>query len=271
MSQLAQRNGSALYEVISLLPPGYYSERLVSSTFMRHKFASFADALAKAEPIKESDLFRAALEGALSNYMLSRGEMSLGLEIPRLRELKGDGLTEEQFSKLVISGVARGDFELPAALAELDLDSSKGNTVMMEIVHVLPPELVKTAFEDALSRGAALDLASVSAFAASYVRHDSEAAIAWAAGLPEKESLSATRAIFHEWTAADPMKASARIGILEPGPLKDAAIVGLIRNTVANGGVDEAEKWAAVIQDQTTQNQMKEFIAKTRDSRQIRQ
>jgi hypothetical protein len=269
--QLALRNTAALYQAISLLPPGGHSESFVSSTFMRHKFSSFADALAMAEPIKESDLYRAALEGALSNYQMSRSEMSLGLDIPRLRELKDSGLTEEQFSKLVISGVASGDFDLPGALAELNLDSSRGNSVMMEIVRFLPPEMVKTVFDEARSRGSALDLASVSTFATSYATHDSEAAIAWAAGLPEKESLFATRSIFYEWTAADPMKASARIGTLESGPRKDAAIVGLIRNTVANGAVDEAENWAAAIQDQETKNQMNEFIAKSRNSRQIRQ
>lgn len=269
--QLALGNTAALYQAISLLPPGGHSKSFVSSTFMRHKFSSFADALAMAEPIKESDLYRAALEGALSNYQMSRSEMSLGLDIPRLRELKDSGLTEEQFSKLVISGVASGDFDLPGALAELNLDSSRGNSVIMEIVRFLPPEMVKTVFDEARSRGSALDLASVSTFATSYATHDSEAAIAWAAGLPEKESLFATRSIFYEWTAADPMKASARIGTLESGPRKDAAIVGLIRNTVANGAVDEAENWAAAIQDQETKNQMNEFIAKSRNSRQIRQ
>lgn len=268
--QLALRNTATLYQVISLLPPGRHSESFVSSTFMRHKFASFADALAMAEPIKESDLYRAALKGALSNYQMSSGEMSLGLDIPRLRGLKDNGLNDEQFSKLVISGVAKGDFDLPVALAELNLDSSRGNSVMMEIIRVLPSEMVKTVFDEARSRGSALDLGSVSTFARSYANHDSEAAIAWAAELPEKESLSATRSIFYEWTDADPMKASARIRALEPGPLKDAAIVGMIQNTVANGAVDEAENWAAVIQDQATKNKMNEFIAKSRSSRQIR-
>ena len=65
--QLAYRNGSALYQAISLLHPGWYSESFVSSTFMRHKLTLFADALARTEPIKVSDLYRAALKGALSN------------------------------------------------------------------------------------------------------------------------------------------------------------------------------------------------------------
>lgn len=268
--QLALRNSPALYQVISMLPPGYYSESFVSSTFMRHKFASFADAVAMAEPIKESDLYRAALKGALSGYGTSRGQMSLGLDIPRLRELKGNGLNDEQFSQLLISGVANGDFELPNALAELNLDSSHGNAVMMEIVTRLPTESVKMVFNEVSSRGLKLELGSLGTFATSYARQDSEAAIAWAAELPEKDAQFATRSMFYEWTAADPMKASGRIGTMESGPLKDAAIEGLIRNSTANGAFDESEKWASTIQDEALRTKMNESIAKARGARQLR-
>ncbi|MES2475190.1 MAG: hypothetical protein V4640_05375 [Verrucomicrobiota bacterium] len=270
ISQLARRNSAALYEVISALPPGYYSESFVSSTFMRHQFASFAEAVAKAEPIKESDLYRAALAGALSNYTMSPGQMSLGLDIPRLRDLKGNGLNDEQFSKLVIFGVASGDFELPSALAELNLDSRSSNIVMIEIVRRLPTESVKTVFAEVRSRGLTPDLASLLTFASSYAEQDSEAAIAWAAQLPEKEAAFATRSMFYEWTAAEPMKASARIATMEAGPLKDAAIEGLIRNTVANGAIEEAQNWTATIQNEALRNRMTAEVAKSRNARQIR-
>ncbi len=270
LSQLALRGGPALYEVLSLLPPGWHSESFVSSTFMRTKFASFAEALAKAEPIKESDLFRAALEGAMSSYELSRGSMSLGLDIPQLRELKGNGLSDEYFSKLVISGMANGDFDFNNALAELDLSSSKGNGVMMEIVHRLPQESVKKIFAEAISRGDKLDLGSVLTFASSLSYQDPEAAIAWVATLPGENAFYATRSFFYEWTAATPRQASARIGTMEAGPLKDAAIEGMIRNSVANGAIDEAVEWAATIQDESVRKRVDESIEKKRNVRQIR-
>lgn len=268
--QLALRNSPALYEVISRLPPGRHSETFVSSTFMRTRFASFADALAKADPIKESDLFRAALEGSFNNYQMSRGEMKLGMNIPQLRDLRGNGLSNENFSKLVISGMANGDFDFNKALAELDLDSKQGNVVMMEVVNKLPSEFVEKVFEVALSRGNELDLASVSTFAVSLGRQDPEAAITWASGLPEKQAYQATRSMFNEWTAAAPQQSSAHIATMDAGPLKDAAIEGLIRNSVANGAIDEAEDWAATIQDENVRKQVDESIGKARGARQMR-
>jgi hypothetical protein len=259
LSHLLRRDINQFSELIGMLPPGYYSDKIVSNVFWRADFKTFGEVVQSAQWIKEADFYKSALDGSVNQFIQRAisGNSRVGIGIDQLEQLKKAGLSANSYSDLVLAGINTGEFDIVMAAQHLNLED---NVVMSRAVRFLPRDQAIFLLGEAYSKNFDIAPHVISEMARSYVTDDPKGAFAWAARLPSNDGIIATRSAFSEWMAADPMAASRYLGGMEAGQLKDTAIFQLVKNSSKNGVASEASAWIPEMSDDSLRKEAQKLI-----------
>lgn len=216
---LMLRNGDArIYDLISHLPPGYYSESIVHNAFMRAQFTDLKNVFDACAPIKEKDLHRAAINGAAGTLKMRARSSGAVVNVTRsdIEQLRASGLHPQALSSMIVQGVVAGNLGTADIVAEID---DQSNLMLSAALHELPAAKAKEVFTEALKQEKPVG----------------PEAVAWFSGFPPETAARGTRSVVKEWMTA--------------GPPKDAAMAVIVSDCLMNGNQETASEWAAQISD----------------------
>ncbi len=240
LRELLARKSPEFYAMLSLLPPGDYSEWIVGKVFSYAALGldEFREVMAK---INEPDLLKAALNGAFNN------SRNWKVGIAELESFEKLGLDDFTFGAFLVEGYKAELYSLEeVARNSTDQNNAIYNRLGQELSFAQQMEYCMLVYKN----GRKIDSGSLSMMGYRLFQDEGQDAVAWAQQLPEEAGKNVVKGIFYEWTAADPRAASKYLAQMSEGILKDSSILGLVRNCVANKGAEEAAGWAAQIKDE---------------------
>ncbi|MEO5915049.1 MAG: hypothetical protein ABIS50_12515 [Luteolibacter sp.] len=242
------RNGDArIYDLISQLPPGYYSESIVQNAFMRAQFSDLKSIFDAAASIQEKDLHRAAISGAVGTLMMgSQAGAPLNVTRDDIGQLRAAGLDSQHLTSMIVQGVLAGNLETSDIVAEVD---SSSNEMLNTAFTRLPAAKAKEIFIEALKQKKPVDLASAGYLANSLFHENPAEAVSWFSQFPAETAVRGTSNVVREWMAADPRAASSFVGGMPAGQPKDAAVALIVSDCLLNGDQQSASEWAERISD----------------------
>jgi hypothetical protein len=257
LKALLIRKSAEFYAMLSLLPPGYYSEMIVQQVFMEAHLG-LEDVRATMDKIKEPDLLKSAVNGAFLPDLESHGT-AWNIGIAELENFQKMGLSDQHFAALLTDGFNSKIYSLEDVARNT---SSNGNSVVNSLQKVLTPEQLKEYSLLVYKNGRKLDHGSLFMLGLSMVHGGGAEAVAWAQQLPEEAGREAISGVFSEWMAADPRTASKTLAQMDEGILKDAATLALVRNCIANHGLEDAANWAAQIKNAGIRSEAQKLVQK---------
>jgi hypothetical protein len=244
---LMLRNGDGrIYDLISQLPPGNYSESIVHNAFMRVPFSDLKSVFDSCAPIKEKDLHRAAINGAASSLLMEarRGGTAVNVTRIDIEQLRAVGL--QQLPAMIVQGVRVGSLDASDIVAEINEQS---NSTLITALSELPAEKAKEIFIEALKQEKTVDSGSTWQLARNLFHENPSEAVSWFSQFPPDTAARGTRGVVKEWMTADPLAASAFVGGMPVGPPKDAAVAVIVSDCLSNGDQEAAADWAKGISD----------------------
>jgi len=257
LKQLLLRKSPEFYEILKVLPPGYFSEMIVQQVFLEGNL-EVQGLLATVKNINQDDLSKAALNGGVSSLLVN-GEKDLKIDTAVLESLKKQGLSDQNLSALVTMGYQSGEYSLNDVARYI---SDKNNSIINSMSRILSMDQLRELTLLAYQNGHKLDRTSLKVMAHVFAQADGGEALSWAQKLPQQEGEQAAAAIFTEWMDGDPLAASAYLNQMDKGRIRDVSTLALVKNCIKNKGLEDAKSWATHIDDEELKAQALDIIAK---------
>ncbi|RYD18980.1 MAG: hypothetical protein EOP88_20650 [Verrucomicrobiaceae bacterium] len=240
LTELLTRRSPELYPALDLLAPGLNSTDIIENVFKGVPL-TLDEFRQVTGPIKDKRQAGAAMEGAIG-----RKDDNWRLTIADLEGFLKDGMPEQAFTELMLSGHEDGRY----SLEDLARNHSEwqGNLVTSRLYDRIGPErfaeyVLMVYANGRTIGGTELWIAGRSLFESGKV--DAEA---WARKLPEKEAKAAMDGVYSGQVAADPMTLDQCLDKFVNPVLRDGAILRRVKHEMDNRRPEEAAKWAEKIQ-----------------------
>lgn len=225
------------FSLVRDVPPSYYRDKIMERALLDMNGKDPAAAQAWIEGLPEGELRNSA-----------QLTLDLAASTPEMR---------------MMERVGRQEFTGPM---DEDAKTRLTNVTAMAAMNDLPETAQRVSqWPGGPARDAALEV--VASRAAS--RDDPQAALKWAASLPEEsQQAAAYSGIAKGWTGADPVAASEWLAALPEGPLREAAVAGFAGSIVYRDP-EAGLQWAATLNDSQDRLRLLQQVTdkwKTKDS-----
>lgn len=253
LMELLRRRSPELYPALDLLAPGLNSTDVIGNAFKGVPFTldEFRQVIG---PIKDRRQAGAAVVGTIE-----RRDNDWSLSIADLEEFLRNGMPEQSFTEVMLSGYEDGRY----SLEDLARNHSEwqGNLVTGRLYGGIGPERFAEYVLMVYANGRKIGGSELWVTGRRLFESGKVDAEAWARKLPEAEGKIAMDGVYGGQVVADPMVLDQCLDKFQNAVLKDFAILERVKHELKNGRPEEAGEWAKKIQRKDAKSKASAILA----------